>query len=61
MRILVAEDDDNSRELLEAVLSAEGHEVASFDNGLKAFAHLQTQPADFRKYSFYFLYRYLHI
>jgi diguanylate cyclase (GGDEF)-like protein len=46
MRILVAEDDDNSRQLLEAVLSAEGHEVSSFDNGLKAFAHLQTQPAD---------------
>jgi diguanylate cyclase (GGDEF)-like protein len=46
MRILVAEDDDNSRQLLEAVLSGEGHEVASFENGLKALAYLQTQPTD---------------
>ncbi len=46
MKILVAEDDENSRQLLEAVLSAEGYEVVSFDNGLKALAYLQTETVD---------------
>ncbi len=46
MNILVAEDDENSRQLLETVLMAEGHAVASFDNGLKALMHLQTQAVD---------------
>jgi len=46
MKILVAEDDENSRQLLEAVLTAEGYEVVSFDNGLKAFAYLQTEVVD---------------
>ncbi len=46
MKILVAEDDENSRQLLEAVLSAEGYEVASFENGLKALAYLQTELVD---------------
>ena len=46
MKILVAEDDENSRALLETVLAAEGYEVVSFDNGLKALSHLQTNPID---------------
>ena len=46
MKILVAEDDENSRQLLETVLSSEGYEVVSFENGLKAFAHLQTEVVD---------------
>ncbi len=46
MKILVAEDDENSRQLLEAVLSAEGYEVVSFENGLKALAYLQTELVD---------------
>ena len=46
MKILIAEDDENSRQLLEAVLSAEGYEVVSFDNGLKSFAYLQTEIVD---------------
>ena len=46
MKILVAEDDENSRQLLEVVLSNQGHEVISFDNGLKALAHLQTKHVD---------------
>ena len=46
MKILVAEEDENSRQLLETVLLGEGFEVVSFDNGLKAFAHLQTEVVD---------------
>ncbi len=46
MKILVAEDDENSRQLLETVLASEGYEVVSFENGLKAFAHLQTEVVD---------------
>jgi diguanylate cyclase (GGDEF)-like protein len=46
MKILVAEDDENSRQLLETVLLAEGYEVVSFDNGLKALASLQAEPVD---------------
>lgn len=41
MKILVAEDDENSRHLLEVVLTSKGYEVASFDNGLKALAYLK--------------------
>lgn len=46
MRILIAEDDENSRHLLEDVLSSEGYEVVSFDNGLKALSYLQVEPVD---------------
>lgn len=46
MRILIAEDDENSRHLLETLLSAEGFDVVSFDNGLKSLAYLQTSPVD---------------
>ncbi|WP_020168126.1 MULTISPECIES: two-component system response regulator [Methylotenera] len=46
MKILVVEDDENSRQLLETVLTAKGYEVASFDNGLKALSHLQTQDVN---------------
>ena len=46
MKILIAEDDENSRQLLETVLSSEGYEVVSFENGLKAFAYLQTEIVD---------------
>jgi diguanylate cyclase (GGDEF)-like protein len=46
MKILIAEDDENSRHLLEDVLSSEGYEVASFDNGLKALSYLQVEPVD---------------
>jgi diguanylate cyclase (GGDEF)-like protein len=46
MKILVAEDDENSRQLLETVLTAEGYEVVSFENGLKSLAFLQTEPVD---------------
>ncbi len=46
MKVLIAEDDDNSRTLLETVLTAAGFEVFSFDNGLKAFAFLQAQTVD---------------
>ena len=46
MKILVAEDDENSRHLLEVVLTSKGYEVASFDNGLKALAYLKTNPVD---------------
>ena len=46
MKILIAEDDENSRQLLDTVLSGEGYEVVSFENGLKAFAHLQSELVD---------------
>ena len=46
MKVLIAEDDENSRILLETVLSAAGFEVFAFDNGLKAYAHLQASPVD---------------
>ena len=46
MKILIAEDDENSRQLLETILSSEGYEVVSFENGLKAFAYLQTEIVD---------------
>lgn len=46
MNILVAEDDENSRQLLETVLVAKGYTVASFDNGLKALSYLHTEPVD---------------
>ena len=46
MKILVAEDDENSRTLLETVLAANGYQVTSFENGLKALAYLQTESVD---------------
>ncbi|PPD56124.1 MAG: GGDEF domain-containing response regulator [Methylotenera sp.] len=46
MNILVAEDDENSRQLLETVLVAKGYTVASFDNGLKALSYLHAEPVD---------------
>jgi len=46
MKILVVEDDENSRKLLETVLAAEGYQVVSFDNGFKALAHLQAESAN---------------
>ena len=46
MKILVAEDDENSRQLLETVLTAEGYQVVSVDNGLKALVYLQAEEAD---------------
>ena len=46
MKILIAEDDENSRQLLVTVLSDEGYEVVSFDNGLKSLAYLQTEIVD---------------
>jgi diguanylate cyclase (GGDEF)-like protein len=46
MKILIAEDDENSRQLLETVMLGQGYEVVSFENGLKAFAYLQTEVVD---------------
>ena len=46
MKILIAEDDENSRQLLEDVLTSAGYEVASFENGLKALSYLQTESVD---------------
>ena len=46
MKILVAEDDENSRQLLESVLSSEGYETISFDDGFKALSYLQVEPVD---------------
>ena len=46
MKILIAEDDENSRVLLENVLSASGYEVFTAANGLEAMALLERQVPD---------------
>ena len=46
MQILIAEDDENSRQLLETVVSAKGYVVTSVDNGLKALSYLQKNTVD---------------
>lgn len=46
MNILIAEDDESSRQLLETELTAKGYTVASFDNGLKALSYLQIESVD---------------
>ena len=43
MKILIAEDDENSRELLDTLLTAKGYEVVSVDNGVKALSYLNSQ------------------
>jgi CheY-like chemotaxis protein/HPt (histidine-containing phosphotransfer) domain-containing protein len=42
VRILVVEDDEVSRKILELLLQAEGYEVESVDSGDAALVHLQT-------------------
>ncbi|NOT83924.1 MAG: EAL domain-containing protein [Methylococcaceae bacterium] len=46
MKILIAEDDENSRYLLETILTADGYAVISFENGLNALQYLQTDFVD---------------
>lgn len=46
MKILIAEDDANSRQLLVDILESKGHEVHSFEDGLKALAYLEREPVD---------------
>ena len=46
MRILVAEDDDNVRALLTAVLVDAGHEVSPHAGGLAAWEYLAAGEAD---------------
>ena len=46
MRILVAEDDDNSRVLQETLLSASGYEVTTAADGEQALALIQRDPPD---------------
>jgi len=45
-RILVVEDDPNSREGLAMLLGGEGHEVVSCSNGAKALVLLQAATYD---------------
>ena len=45
MRVLIAEDDDISRRLLEANLSRTSYEVVSVANGMEAWAALQKKDA----------------
>ena len=44
--IIVCEDDASTRALIVAVLSKAGHEVESFDNGLKAYVRLLDGDAE---------------
>ena len=44
--ILVAEDDDDLRDLVSYRLERDGHDVTAVPDGLAALEHLATQPAD---------------
>jgi len=46
MKILVAEDDESSRKLLELVLDAQGYHVVSLENGLEALEYLGSEHVD---------------
>lgn len=46
MRILLADDDDQMRALLEAVLQVSGHEVEAHANGRSAWESFERQPAE---------------
>jgi DNA-binding response OmpR family regulator len=46
MRILVAEDDNLFREILQAVLEGLGHECVSVANGQEAWDYLQAEGAE---------------
>lgn len=46
MKVLIVEDDDNSRHLLEVILSSKGYEIASLTNGKKALDYLKGRPVD---------------
>jgi len=45
-KILLADDNQNSRKLLEAVLVSGGYKVFTFENGLKALAFLEQNSVD---------------
>ncbi len=45
-RILIADDDDELRQLLQSVLTVAGHEVRQTRDGLEALAILQAEPMD---------------
>jgi CheY-like chemotaxis protein len=46
MRILVVEDQDSIRRMIEALVSARGHEVIAVNNGAKAIETFLTNPPD---------------
>src|SRR5689334_21373057 len=46
MRILVVEDQDSIRRLIEALVAARGHQVAAVNNGAKALENALVQPPD---------------
>ena len=45
MRVLLADDDDLMRDLIEAVLAAHGHAVESFAEGTAVWAAFEREPA----------------
>jgi DNA-binding response OmpR family regulator len=46
MKVLVADDDDNFRSLVTAILTEDGYEVAAEVNGRLAWENLQANGAD---------------
>ncbi|MDT8286883.1 MAG: response regulator transcription factor [Elusimicrobiales bacterium] len=46
MKILIADDDDELRDLVEMVLGAAGYEVSAYPDGKKAWEALQKDGAD---------------
>jgi diguanylate cyclase (GGDEF)-like protein len=46
MKILIAEDDENSKQLLIDLFESQGHQVIHFDNGIHALSYLQLNIVD---------------
>ncbi len=46
MKIIIADDDDELRDLIEMVLSSGGYQVSPYPNGKKAWEALQKDGAD---------------
>lgn len=46
MKILIADDDDEIRDLVQMVLESSGYEVSPHENGKKAWESLQKDGAD---------------
>src|SRR4051794_11526892 len=46
MRILVVEDQDSIRRMIEALVSARGHQVVAVSNGSKALETALNEPPD---------------
>lgn len=46
LRVMVVEDDDDSRDVVAMLLTNEGYEVSAFDNGATALEAMRRAPPD---------------